>query len=277
MTGVQTCALPISLFRDINPDPNEYDSHFNVDGRGIYGYHWWVNGIKADGERNLPDAPLGTFYRSGFNHNMIFVIPEWNMVIVRLGVDGSPVGRIGVWNTVLKKIGEGITDKKPQKEINIPPEITGELKKWHTVTISFTGPGAREDDTSPNPFLDYRLNVTFTAPGGREYIVPGFFDGNGRGNGIGNIWKVRFTPDEKGIWSYKASFRKGKEIAVDLFTKAGISAGYFDRAKDTFNIADRDLNASGFLKWGRLEYVNDYYLKFRDGTYWIKEIGRAHV
>jgi hypothetical protein len=78
--------------------------------------------------------------------------------------------------------------------------LTGDLKTWHTVTVSFIGPTAIETDNSPNPFLDYRLQVTFTGPSGQAYNVPGFFDGDGRGNGSGNIWRVRFTPDEAGQW-----------------------------------------------------------------------------
>ena len=39
--------------------------------------------------------------------------------------------------------------------------IFGELKKWHKITITFTGPNSGEE-AEPNPFLDYRLNVTFT-------------------------------------------------------------------------------------------------------------------
>lgn len=60
-----------------------------IDGRGMYGFNWWVNGIKADGQRKWPGAPTGTFAASGHNNNDMFVIPEWNMVIVRLGLDGK--------------------------------------------------------------------------------------------------------------------------------------------------------------------------------------------
>ena len=42
--------------------------------------------------------------------------------------------------------------------------VSGELKKWHTVTIDFDGPTHSETDVGPNPFLDYRLQVAFTAP-----------------------------------------------------------------------------------------------------------------
>jgi len=147
--------------------------------------------------------------------------------------------------------------------------VSGELKKWHTVTVSFSGPTATETDSSPNPFLGYRLQVIFTGPAGQSCDVPGFFDGDGNGGGAGNVWRVRFTPGEPGKWSYRASFRSGKEVAVSLDAPAG-RATHFDGVTGSFTVADRDPIAPGFLKWGRLEYVGGYYLKFRDGSYWIK-------
>lgn len=63
-----------------------------------------------------------------------------------------------------------------------PGSIPGELKKWHPITIGFSGPVASESATSPNPFLDYRLQVTFTGPNGQAYETPGFFDGDGNGD-----------------------------------------------------------------------------------------------
>ena len=80
---------------------------------GSYGYHWWANGILADGSRLLPDATPGTFYRSGWPVQRLFIIPEWNMVIVRIGRDKNktdrPVNPRDCWNTVLKMVGEAIT------------------------------------------------------------------------------------------------------------------------------------------------------------------------
>jgi CubicO group peptidase (beta-lactamase class C family) len=58
-----------------------------IDGRGVYGYNWWVNGTLAAGRRKWPAAPGGTFAATGFHNNKCFVIPEWEMVIVRLGLD----------------------------------------------------------------------------------------------------------------------------------------------------------------------------------------------
>lgn len=58
-----------------------------IDGRGCYGLNWWANGVTADGRHLWPGAPPGTFAASGHNNNKLFVIPEWQMVIVRLGLD----------------------------------------------------------------------------------------------------------------------------------------------------------------------------------------------
>ncbi|TQV70510.1 DUF5060 domain-containing protein [Exilibacterium tricleocarpae] len=147
--------------------------------------------------------------------------------------------------------------------------VSGELTQWHPVTVSFNGPAASETDNNPNPFLDYRLQVTFTGPSGQRYNVPGFFDGNGNGGGSGNVWRVRFSPDEAGNWNYAATLRSGTNVAVELAPNAG-SAASLGGATGSFAVAGRDPGAPGFLKWGRLEYVNKHYLKFRDGDYWIK-------
>ena len=148
-------------------------------------------------------------------------------------------------------------------------KVTGELKKWYPVTISFHGPFHKESQNNPNPFLDYRLQVIFRSPEGKLYDVPGFFDGNGDGINQGKIWKVRFSPDEVGEWNYKASFRKGPDVAVKLENDAG-EACFFNGASGSFFIKEIDELAPGFLKWGRLEYVGSHYLKFRDGPYWVK-------
>ncbi|MCK4628254.1 MAG: DUF5060 domain-containing protein, partial [Sedimentisphaerales bacterium] len=143
--------------------------------------------------------------------------------------------------------------------------ITGEQKAWQTVTISFTGPQASQSDTSPNPFLDYRLQVQFTGPSSQVYNVPGYFDGNGDGLGVGNVWRVRFTPDEAETWGYTASFRQGSEVAIDLGSDAGNASGYIDGTSGQFEVAARNTNADGFLSKGRLVY--------EEGSYYLKTLG----
>ena len=74
-------------------------------GSGAYGYNWWVNGMTSEG-RLMPDAPPGTAYMSGLNHNVCFVIPEWNLIYVRMGVDGNPPeGKHVLHNEFIKRLG----------------------------------------------------------------------------------------------------------------------------------------------------------------------------
>lgn len=77
----------------------------NADGRGCYGYNWWVNGIMPTGEYHMPDAPKSLYYASGLHNNMCFVIPEWDMVFVRRGEDGNPKkGKPFVYNEFFKRM-----------------------------------------------------------------------------------------------------------------------------------------------------------------------------
>ena len=76
------------------------------EGPGEYGFNWWVNGVKPNGQRKFPGAPSHTFCGAGHNNNRCFIIPEWNMVIVRLGLDGSAGDR--VWDAFLAKVGESL-------------------------------------------------------------------------------------------------------------------------------------------------------------------------
>lgn len=79
----------------------------NVKGSGSYGFNWWVN--SPDGLSRMPDAPLHTAYLSGFNHNICCIIPEWDMVIIRMGDDKNPPeGKHIVWNEFLKRVGEAM-------------------------------------------------------------------------------------------------------------------------------------------------------------------------
>jgi CubicO group peptidase (beta-lactamase class C family) len=54
---------------------------------GAYGFNWWTNHIQPDGTRKWPGAPPVTFAALGYNNNHLFIIPEWEVVVVRLGLD----------------------------------------------------------------------------------------------------------------------------------------------------------------------------------------------
>lgn len=77
-----------------------------IDGRGVYGFNWWVNGLQPDGLRRHPDLPGNLFWAAGHNNNFMFVVPDCQMVVVRLGLDQETDGRISVatWNGFLRRL-----------------------------------------------------------------------------------------------------------------------------------------------------------------------------
>ena len=141
--------------------------------------------------------------------------------------------------------------------------VCGEPKKWHTTTLTFEGPFADEQD-AVNPFMDYRMNVTFTN-GAKTYVVPGYFaaDGYAKETGAsgGNKWRVHFTPDEVGTWNYAVSFEYGGGIAVNSAAGTPFEP---DGITGTLNIASTDKLVPDFRAKGRLEHVNERYLKFAE-------------
>jgi hypothetical protein len=49
----------------------------------VYGLNWWVNGLRADGTRLMPDAPAGTYYAAVLN-----------AFLRRLGLAVSPLAEV---------------------------------------------------------------------------------------------------------------------------------------------------------------------------------------
>jgi CubicO group peptidase (beta-lactamase class C family) len=246
--------------------------HFTKYGPGIYGYNFWFNATGRDHPARItwPDAPGDAFMTIGAGGNSTAIIPSLDMVIVAARAKwGSPKAgdSSSVMNRVMKMANEAVLDGQMVSKRNYV--ITGERKKWHPITIDFRGPDTSEKAVNPNPFLEYRLGVQFTSPSGNTYDVPGFYAGDGQGQGSGNIWRVRFTPGEAGEWTFMALFRKGHRVSVSLNANAGESTA-FDGCSGTFSVEGCDENALGFLKWGRLEYIGEHYLKFHDGPYWLK-------
>jgi len=152
--------------------------------------------------------------------------------------------------------------------------VGGELRLWHRVTITFDGPMTGETDT-PNPFTDYRLQVTFIGPEGQVYNVPGFYAADGdaaeTSATAGNNWRVHFVPDQEGQWDYLASFRAGPLVNISLEPGAGSSAGYFDGAAGSFTVGPTDKYGYDFRAKGMLRYVGKHHLRFAGtGDYYLK-------
>ena len=65
------------------------------------------------------------------------------------------------------------------------------VELWTRFEDTFTG--ARDYD---NPVQDVKVSVEFTSPGGNKRTVLAFWD-------AGRTWRVRFSPDEVGKWTYR--------------------------------------------------------------------------
>ena len=246
--------------------------HFTRFGPGVYGFNWWFNGMGDRHRENLtwPDAPADTFMAIGAGGNNAVVIPSLGLVLVGAGCDwndlkaGDPSSKI---NQALKLLAASAGYKPETK-----PVVAGEMKKWQPVTLSFLGPQLSETGT-PNPFTDFRLEVTFQH-GDRKFVVPGYFaaDGNAAETSAtsGRCWRAHFMPDEPGNWTYRASFRKGNGIAVSENPTAGEPTA-FDGVSGSFTIAPAEKSAPGFYAKGQLEYVGERYLRFAEtGEPWLK-------
>jgi hypothetical protein len=147
--------------------------------------------------------------------------------------------------------------------------VTGEMKVWHSITFTFTGPAASEYDTI-NPFTDYRLDVEFTN-GSQKIIVPGYFaaDGNAGETSAksGNKWRTHFCPPSDGEWSYRVSFLNGKNIAVTDDLSFGKKC-FADGKSGTFTVDKTDKTTPDFRAKGRLQY---------DGTHFLKHSGNGEI
>jgi CubicO group peptidase (beta-lactamase class C family) len=84
--------------------PSHQDGAWYTVLPGCYGLNWWVNGIEHTGQRKWPSAPANTFAAQGNRNNICIVIPDWQMVLVRMG--GDNVISINEYDKVLKLLAE---------------------------------------------------------------------------------------------------------------------------------------------------------------------------
>jgi hypothetical protein len=153
--------------------------------------------------------------------------------------------------------------------------ISGALRQWHKVTLTLTGPQADELSSAPNPFMDYRMMVTFAHESGTPtYRVPGYFAGDGDAANssatTGNKWRAHLAPDKTGRWTYRIAFVSGKGVALAA-APAGQAVAPFDGRTGTFQIAATDKTSPDFRARGRLQYAGRHYLQFAgSGDHFLK-------
>ncbi|MCX5643202.1 MAG: DUF5060 domain-containing protein [Phycisphaerae bacterium] len=174
--------------------------------------------------------------------------------------------------------------------------VTGEMKQWHDVVLTFDGPRSNEAG-EVNPFLDYRLDVTF-AKDDKRYVVPGYYAADGNAGqtsaSAGSKWRVHFLPPEPGTWTYTASFRAGTDIAIDSNVPAPVVVANSKKESHaraaaprgqkpagrrsvgiektgTITVEPTDKTGRDFRAQGLLRYTGRRYLQFaHTATYFIK-------
>jgi hypothetical protein len=153
--------------------------------------------------------------------------------------------------------------------------VTGELKRWHKVVVTLDGP-ATSATATPNPFLDLRMDVTFThAASGTTLRVPGYFDADGNAANTsamsGNKWRAILAPSKVGQWSYRISFRQGPGVAGANSFTAGTAVAPYDGRTGSFSVTETDKTGRDFRAKGMLNYVNKHHLQFEGtGEYFLK-------
>lgn len=61
---------------------------------GNYGFNWWTTAPPEDPDAIWPHAPAGTFACQGNLNNMCLIVPAWDLVFLRMGLDGVVDNRL---------------------------------------------------------------------------------------------------------------------------------------------------------------------------------------
>ncbi|MFB0551972.1 MAG: DUF5060 domain-containing protein [Phycisphaerae bacterium] len=211
-----------------------------------YGYMTWVN----TDQDLYPRADAAWAYGAGAGGTYILWNHRNGIVFAGVAVKTGPTS-----DGIPHIIERNITGLNPL--VAKYPGYIGIFPKWAKVELEMLGPYSQSAGNA-NPF-DILVDITFTGPSAQTYVVPGFYDGDGKGGVDGNVWKVRFSADQIGTWTFTSS---NSNSQLDGYT-------------GSFDVVCPPVNAADFYKWGRLEYVGTpenkiRYLKFRDGPYWLK-------
>ena len=95
-----------------NQVSNDIEYVGGLDRRGQFGFMWWTNGTDSRGRRPWLSAPSGSYTLHGAGRNFCFVVPEWNMVIVRMSpMSKSPMSNDDhVWDEFFKRLAPGVSE-----------------------------------------------------------------------------------------------------------------------------------------------------------------------
>ncbi len=94
---------------------------------GAYGFYWWTNGVMANGKRRWPAAPPRTCAAHGASTNFCIVIPEWNMVVARMGkapIPGTDAQQDEVINGFFARLAAAVGPQPGEKTVERKTEVS---------------------------------------------------------------------------------------------------------------------------------------------------------
>ena len=268
-TEKEHCGVPHQIYLDIEK-PGVHTVHFSMREDG-FEFDKWLMTTNRDFKRPNDAGPVSS--------SNVAKLPSFPLVEAPARqeppepvADPSPTADERDRSTSpTKSVSELplIEPRQPNGDGSV--QISGQLKQWHKVSLTMKGPYAHEKDNQPNPFIDIRMQTTFTHTDGTVYVVPGFFaaDGNSSETSAesGNLWRTHFSPDRTGQWQYVASIASGKKAAID--SRASTTLQF--QSSGSITITDSDKIAPDLRAHGRLKYVGKHYLQHMgSGKYFLK-------
>lgn len=188
-----------------------------------YGFMTWVN---TDGD-HYPGADRAWAWAAGTGGSVVLWNHRNGIVFAGFGINAEPTPN-GIPHIIESCIA---SDNPLTQGGNIPASQRSRVSERGSDPDSVTN----ESSSVPlwelfetelvnyskysNPFRHVTLSATFTSPSGKPVHFFGYYDGDGKGGQIGNVWKLRFMPDEIGIWSYTCQFSDG--IPAEMYLVDG--------------------------------------------------------
>ena len=88
-------------------------------GPGIYGYNWWISSESPGGWRLIPSLPSGAYFASGASDNLLFVVPQWDLVIAKTA--SSDTINVSAWDAFFRQVGIAISTAEGGTQFDIAP------------------------------------------------------------------------------------------------------------------------------------------------------------
>ncbi len=114
---------------------------------------------------------------------------------------------------LLVTIGITVNNARTKQEVRTRA-ASATVGKWDIFEFNVTN---NKSYLNPFNFNEIELQAIFISPSGNTINFFGFYDGNGNGGQTGNVWKLRFMPDEVGTWTYTYTWTDGTPGSSENF------------------------------------------------------------